>query len=174
MSLTKFNAAGEIVRVVAADFEGKPWGGGSAPNKVKADRKGEKPPGLECLPIGYGTAPTVFNTDIRPALIKACKFSYHPAGQTRPYRDPSDRMHRLTMLVVGGPFLQTMWRHGGERTTYRLNEPGDYLWFDEPAACHQWEAVNTANMLTFDLIEPLAEKDRILLEQIQNSVKASS
>ncbi len=53
----------------------------------------------------------------------------------------------LTILLQGGSFELTTYRKGATPKTYKLENPGDYL-FWEPNIGHTWRALGDSTMLT--------------------------
>jgi len=92
--------------------------------------------------------------ETHPAWLHSVKYSHHPVGGTRPEPAPSDPRTRVTILLEGGPWVQTMWNADRSvEVTLRLAEPGDYIAW-QPGYFHSWTAEGRATMLTLSIQRP--------------------
>ncbi len=110
---------------------------------------------FDCYIVGFPSAdgkikPTIEVAEKNTCVdIRSVKYSSHLKADKKAEKKPDDET-RITILLNGGPWRQTMWLNGKDPLVYSLVNPGDYISW-EPGYFHSWEAEGDATLLTVSM-----------------------
>ena len=108
----------------------------------------------ECYIVGYDNSILEVTADNSAVAIRSVKYSTHKIDDPLGYdKIPNDET-RITILLRGGPWRQTMWReqNKSDAQEFTLTDEGDYLVW-EPGFYHNWAQLGNSTMLTISLFQ---------------------
>lgn len=111
---------------------------------------------FNCRIVGYSNALLETEKGNRCIAIRSVKYSTHvPSSKIRDDA-PADPETRITILLQGGPWKQSMWLMDdkSDLQEFQLDKAGDFLLW-QPGYMHNWQPLGNSTMLTISLFQPI-------------------